>query len=37
MVMAAVKERTSELVFRNQHPIGTYVLDFYCPKAKLCI
>ncbi|GGZ35215.1 endonuclease domain-containing protein [Asticcacaulis endophyticus] len=26
-----------EIVFRNQHPIGPYVLDFYCPKAKLCI
>jgi very-short-patch-repair endonuclease len=25
------------LVFRNQHPLGQYVLDFYCPKAKLCI
>ncbi|MBP2158115.1 MULTISPECIES: endonuclease domain-containing protein [Asticcacaulis] len=32
-----LKERTGDLVFRNQHPIGTYVLDFYCPKAKLCI
>ena len=25
------------LVFRNQHPIGPYVLDFYCARAKLCI
>ena len=32
-----LKERTGELVFRNQHPLGKYVLDFYCPKAKLCI
>ena len=32
-----LKERTGELIFRNQHPFGTYVLDFYCPKAKLCI
>jgi very-short-patch-repair endonuclease len=24
-------------VFRNQHPIGPYVLDFYCAQAKLCI
>ena len=22
---------------RRQVPIGSYVLDFYCPKAKLCI
>lgn len=24
-------------VFRSQHPIGPYVLDFYCPQARLCI
>ncbi len=23
--------------FRKQHPIGGYILDFYCPKAKLGI
>ncbi|MEW6418148.1 MAG: endonuclease domain-containing protein [Nitrospirota bacterium] len=23
--------------FRRQHSIGSYVLDFYCPKEKLCI
>ena len=23
--------------FRRQHPIGSYVLDFYCPSAKLAI
>ena len=23
--------------WRRQHPIGIYILDFYCPKAKLCI
>jgi very-short-patch-repair endonuclease len=27
----------SELRFRRQHPIGPYVLDFYCAKARLCI
>ena len=25
------------LRFRRQHPIGAYVLDFYCPAAKLAI
>ena len=25
------------LFFRKQHPIGLYILDFYCPKAKLCV
>jgi very-short-patch-repair endonuclease len=24
-------------VFRRQHPIGPYVIDFYCAKAKLSI
>jgi very-short-patch-repair endonuclease len=25
------------LRFRRQHPVGPFVLDFYCPKAKLAI
>ena len=33
-----LKRRNSDgLIFRNQHPIGPYVLDFYCAKAKLCV
>jgi len=23
-------------VFRRQHPLGPYVLDFFCPSARLC-
>jgi len=23
--------------FRRQHPIGPYILDFYCAEARLCI
>jgi very-short-patch-repair endonuclease len=23
--------------FRRQHPIGTYVVDFYCPAARLVV
>ena len=23
--------------FRRQHPVGNYVLDFYCPSARTCI
>src|SRR5881394_3674403 len=23
--------------FRRQHPLGSYVLDFYCPAAKLAL
>jgi very-short-patch-repair endonuclease len=25
------------LHFRKQHPLGAYVLDFYCDERKLCI
>src|SRR6185503_3129223 len=25
------------LRFRRQHPIGPYILDFYCPHARLAI
>jgi very-short-patch-repair endonuclease len=32
-----VRIRRNELNFRRQHPIGEYVLDFYCPAAKLAI
>ena len=23
--------------FRRQFPLGKYILDFYCPEAKLCV
>ena len=26
-----------ECRFRRQHPVGPYVLDFYCAAAKLCV
>ena len=32
-----VRLRGAEVRFRRQHPIGHYVLDFYCPAAKLAI
>src|SRR5688572_1831507 len=25
------------LLFRKQHPVGPYVLDFYCAAARLCV
>ena len=30
-----VRLRAAEVRFRRQHPVGRYVLDFYCPAAKL--
>ena len=32
-----VRLRGSDVRIRRQHPIGPYVLDFYCPPAKLAI
>ena len=32
-----VRIRRGELHFRRQHPLGEYILDFYCPAAKLAI
>ena len=32
-----LKEKQLNSKWRKQHPIGNYILDFYCPKTKLCI
>ena len=32
-----VRLRQADVRFRRQHPIGAYVLDFYCPAMKLAI
>src|SRR5690349_15422967 len=32
-----LRGKPMELKFRRQHPVGPYVLDFYCPAAKLAI
>ena len=29
--------RLSSLKFRRQHPIGAFIVDFYCPAARLVI
>jgi very-short-patch-repair endonuclease len=29
--------RFAEYKFRRQHPLDRYVLDFYCPAAKLAV
>jgi very-short-patch-repair endonuclease len=31
------RDQMGGLSFRRQHPIGPFVLDFYCPAIKLCI
>jgi very-short-patch-repair endonuclease len=38
MLWKALRGRAEdEPIFRRQHPIGPYVLDFFCAKARLCI
>ncbi|MAC12282.1 MAG: hypothetical protein CMN74_08700 [Sphingorhabdus sp.] len=32
-----LRQRPGGFRFRRQHPVGRYVLDFYCPKARLAI
>jgi very-short-patch-repair endonuclease len=32
-----LRTRPAGLKFRRQHPLGPYVLDFYCPVARLGI
>ncbi len=31
------KERLADLRFRRQHPVGPYILDFYCPSYRLAV
>jgi very-short-patch-repair endonuclease len=31
------KQQLSGLPFRRQHPVGRFILDFYCPREKLCV
>ncbi len=32
-----LRTRPDGLKFRRQHPVGPYVVDFYCPSAKLAV
>jgi very-short-patch-repair endonuclease len=29
--------RLQDLHFRRQHPVGPFILDFYCSAARLCV
>ena len=37
MLWQQLRKTPSGIRFRRQHPIGPYILDFYCPSAKLAI
>ena len=33
----AINKEQLGVKFRRQHPVGPYILDFYCPALKLCV
>ena len=37
MLWRELRGKPDGVKFRRQHPLGRYVLDFYCPAAKLAI
>ena len=38
MLWSRLKRRSPEWhVFRCQHPLGPYILDFFCPAARLAV
>ena len=37
MLWTMLRRNQLGLHFRRQHPLGPYILDFYCAAAKLCI
>lgn len=37
LLWQALRARPGGLKFRRQHPFGWYIVDFYCPAAKLVI
>jgi len=38
LLWVRLRRREPDLpTFRRQHPVGRYILDFYCSEARLCI
>lgn len=37
MLWQYLRRNPDGIKFRRQHPVGRYVIDFYCPAAKLAI
>ena len=37
LLWQALRKKTHGPRFRRQHPVGPYVLDFYCEEAKLAV
>jgi very-short-patch-repair endonuclease len=37
ILWAMLRRNNIGLHFRREHPIGPFILDFYCAAAKLCV
>ncbi len=37
LLWAMLRRNQLGLHFRRQHPVGPFILDFYCAAAKLCV
>ncbi len=37
LLWQVLRTRPEGLKFRRQHPVGPYIVDFYCPAARLVI
>tara|TARA_R110000824_G_scaffold209_14_gene1067 strand:+ start:730 stop:1125 length:396 start_codon:yes stop_codon:yes gene_type:complete len=37
MLWQQLRKKPLGIKFRRQHPLGSYIVDFYCPSAKLAI
>ena len=37
LLWRVLRERPDGLKFRRQHPVGRYIVDFYCPGARLVV
>lgn len=37
LLWQALRSRPGNFKFRRQHPLGPYVLDFFCPAARLAV
>jgi very-short-patch-repair endonuclease len=37
VLWAELRRKNHRFRFRKQHPIGPYVLDFYCPEVLVCV
>jgi very-short-patch-repair endonuclease len=37
LLWQVLRKRPNGLKFRHQHPVGPYILDFYCDATELCV